>query len=58
MILIRKGGDFIKLCKYCKQPGKYNSIMQKVLCKEHRDIQLNFRAVWEAISHIQLTRSR
>jgi len=49
----------MKLCKYCKKQGKFDPIMRKVLCEEHRDIYLNFRSVWEAITDLQLnTRSR
>jgi len=49
----------MKLCKYCKKPGKYNPLLGKVLCEDHSDIYMNLRSVWEAITDLQLnTRSR
>tara|TARA_Y100000034_G_scaffold9468_2_gene10127 strand:+ start:5688 stop:5840 length:153 start_codon:yes stop_codon:yes gene_type:complete len=49
----------MKLCKYCKKPGKYNSLLGKVLCEDHGDVYMNLRSVLEAITDLQLnTRSR
>ena len=44
----------MKLCKYCKRQGNYNSLLGKVLCEDHGDIYMNLRSVWEAIADIQL----
>lgn len=43
----------MKLCKYCKKPGNYDKLLGKVLCQEHRDVYLNFRCIWQAISELQ-----
>jgi len=47
-----------KPCKYCGKAGKFEPVLRKVLCEEHRDVQRNFRSLWEAISEIQLLRGR
>ena len=47
-----------KPCKDCGKTGKFEPSLGKVLCEEHRDVQRNFRNLWEAISEIQLLRGR
>ncbi|MDD5331478.1 MAG: hypothetical protein PHE43_01485 [Candidatus Nanoarchaeia archaeon] len=42
-----------KRCKYCKKPGKLDPLTGKVLCPEHRDIQMNLKSIWQAIAIIQ-----
>ena len=45
----------MKRCKYCKKPGSYEPLLHKVLCENHRDIYLNLRSIWTAISEIQMS---
>lgn len=53
---MKKGGDQMKLCKYCKKEGKYDPMMHKVLCEDHRDIYLNIRSIWNAIVDLQFSK--
>ncbi len=43
----------MKLCKYCKRPGNFNSLLREVLCSEHQRIDMQFRGLWKAIVDLQ-----
>ena len=41
-------------CKYCRKPGRYDQLLHKTLCEDHKDVYMNIRTLWQAIAEIQM----